>query len=72
MGWDGVGYTIKIDGRVDGDLFMAIVNFHIQIMCLTLLIFVNICYGQHGRIISRSLGKVGMKLRVNITDSSTT
>jgi hypothetical protein len=33
MGWDGVGYTIKIDGRVDGDLFMAILNFHIQIMC---------------------------------------
>ena len=33
---------------------------------------VNICYSKHGRIITRSLGKVGMMLRVNITDSSTT
>jgi hypothetical protein len=47
---------------------MTILNFHIQI---TWLIFVNICYGQHGRIITRSLGKIGMKLRVNTTDSST-
>src|SRR6202034_2173914 len=72
MGWGGVGYVIKIDGREDGDLFIAILNFHIQIMCLRLLIFVNICYGKHGRIITRNLGKVRMMLRVNIPDSSTT
>ena len=72
MGWDGVGYVIKIDGRADGDLFIAILNFHIQIMCLRLLIFVNICCGKHGRIITRSLGRVIMMLRVNIPDSSTT
>ena len=33
---------------------------------------VNICYSKHERIITRSLGKVGMILRVNITDSSIT
>ena len=72
MGWDRVAYIIEIDGRADGDLFIAILNFHIQIMCLRLLIFVNICYGKHERIITRSLGKVRMMLRVIINDSSTT
>jgi hypothetical protein len=72
MSWDGVGYAIKIDGRADGDLFMAISHFHIQIMCLTLLIFINILYGKQGRIITRSLEKVTMMLKVNITNSSTT
>ena len=33
---------------------------------------VNICYSKHERIITRILGKVGMMLRVNVTDSSTT
>ena len=33
---------------------------------------INICYGKHGRIITRNLGKVRMMLRVNIPDSSTT
>jgi hypothetical protein len=33
---------------------------------------INICYCKHGRIITRSLGKVTMMLRVNITDSSIT
>ena len=32
----------------------------------------NICHNKLERIITRSLGKVGMMLRVNITDSSTT
>ena len=39
MGWDGVKYVIKIDGRADGDLFIAIMNFPTQIMCLIYLIF---------------------------------
>ena len=26
MGWDWVEYAIKIDGRVDGDLFIAILR----------------------------------------------
>ena len=33
---------------------------------------VNNCYSKHERIITRSLGKVGMMLRVNIADSITT
>jgi hypothetical protein len=33
---------------------------------------VNICYSKHERIITRSLGKLGIMLRMNITDSSTT
>ena len=51
---------------------MAILNFHKQMIYLTKLIFVNICYNKHERIITRSLGKIGMMLRVNITDSSST
>ena len=33
---------------------------------------INICHGKHGRIITRTLGKVRMLLRVNIADSTTT
>jgi hypothetical protein len=33
---------------------------------------INICHSKLGRVITRSLGKVGMKLKVNMTDSSTT
>jgi len=33
---------------------------------------INICHSKLGRTITRSLGKVKMMLRVNITDSSTT
>ena len=33
---------------------------------------INICHNKLGRTITRSLGKVKMMLRVNITDSSTT
>ena len=45
MGWDGVGYTTKIDGRIDGDLFIAILDFFIQIISLTYLIFVILSLG---------------------------
>jgi len=45
MGWGGVGYTIKIDGRIDGDLFIAILDFFIQIISLTYLIFVILSLG---------------------------
>jgi hypothetical protein len=45
MGWDGVGYTTKIDGRIDGDLFIIILDFLIQIICLTYLIFVIVRLG---------------------------
>lgn len=30
MGWDGVGYATKIDGRMDGDLYMAILEDELQ------------------------------------------
>jgi hypothetical protein len=30
MGWDGVGYASKIDGRMDGDLYMAILEDELQ------------------------------------------
>ena len=33
---------------------------------------INICHSKLGRTITRSLGKIKMMLRVNITDSSTT
>src|SRR6267154_1537825 len=42
MGWDGVGHTTKIDERIDGDFAIAILDFLMQIICLTYLIFVRI------------------------------
>jgi len=30
MGWDGVGYATRIEGRMDGDLYMAIMDDELQ------------------------------------------
>jgi hypothetical protein len=30
MGWDGVRYATKIDGRMDGDLYMPIMDDELQ------------------------------------------
>jgi hypothetical protein len=30
MRWDGVEYETKIDGRIDGDLYMAILKYELR------------------------------------------
>ena len=68
MLWDGPGYACRIDGRMDGDLF-------IQILRLVLLFqpskgnkvdcMMGIGWEESDRITTRGLGEVREMLRIN-------
>ena len=60
---EGVGNVPKC---FDG--FCSVVNLF---YANNLFNIINICYRKHGRIITRSLGKVRIMLRVNIAGSTT-
>ena len=69
-----ITYSLGRDEGVDNvlkcfDGFCSVINLpHAN----NVFNIINICHNKHERIITKSLGKVGMMPRVNITDSSTT
>ena len=68
MVWDGHGYASRIDGRMNGDLFIPILRLYYcfslprgnKVDCMT-----DIGWGEFDRITTRGLGEVREMLRMN-------